>query len=121
LLLSPAAAGGFTAGWLGYLGTDGHKMNKATTNKDSTINCGLNWANLPPRPGLWVWLGSMALLMLLLSSLPALSTKYAYGNNPDTVERYGFASQMADQQHEKQLVAAEATVDAVSCNSSAPH
>jgi hypothetical protein len=74
LLLSPAAAGGFTvAGWLGYLGTDGHKMNKATTNKDSTINCGLNWANLPPRPGLWVWLGRMALLMLLLSSLPAVN------------------------------------------------
>jgi hypothetical protein len=50
-----AAAGGLTAaGWLGYLGTDGHNTNAATTNNDNTISCGLNWASLLPRPTLWV-------------------------------------------------------------------
>lgn len=83
--LLPSACGFAAAGWLGYLGTLGHKTNNATTNNDSTINCGLNWASLPPRPSLCVWLGSMALLLLLSSLLATFSPPAGYKHGFENV------------------------------------
>jgi hypothetical protein len=64
-----------------------------------------------------VWLGSMALLLLLLSSLqPGNKSLNAPDACPDPSKRIICASQQAELQDNKQLVTAEATVDAVSCN-----
>jgi hypothetical protein len=53
-----------------------------------------------------------------------LATRYqhkpSYGNNAYQSECSDIASHKADQKDEKQLVATEATVDAVSCDNSAP-